>query len=164
MGLGLLGGPWLWRRPVSPCTLWRAPDAARGKMRAAHGALSGPCVLGDPAPLHPLGPCPRRGNSRETAGCGREGGKDGCLTSLKRPPRPGPAPHPPSGQANHGRWLRRDGRVGVQGGHEGHAQIPECACVRGGHRPSPLPAWARPGEERAQGRAFPRFAPPPALD
>lgn len=61
VGLGLRGGPWLWRQPVSPRTPWRAPGEVRWKMQAAHGALPGPCVLGDPAPLNSTGPFPRRG-------------------------------------------------------------------------------------------------------
>lgn len=62
-GLGLLGGPWLWRRPVSPRTPWRAPREVRWKMQAAHGALPGPRVLGDPAPLNPTGPLPETGRT-----------------------------------------------------------------------------------------------------
>lgn len=62
--------------------------------------------------------------------CGREVGKGGGhLASLKRPPGPGLAPPPPAG----GRMMEAAAawwRAGVQGGHEGHAQIPECACVR----------------------------------
>lgn len=60
-------------------------------------------------------------------------------------------------------------RVGVQGGHEGHAQIPECACVRawGWPRPPLLPARAGRGEERRgrgeRGGASPWFVPAPAL-
>lgn len=58
VGLGLLSGPWLWRWPVSLRNPQRNPGAMRWKMRATHGALLGHCVLGDPAPLNPLGPCP----------------------------------------------------------------------------------------------------------
>lgn len=121
------------------------------------GFSQAPVSWGTQPPSIPLGPARDEGNSRETAGCSREGGKDGCLTSLKHPPTSGPAPHPPSRQANHGRWLRRGGRAGVQGGHEGHAQIPECACVRGAgttRRPS-LPGRGQERSGRRAGQGFP---------
>lgn len=56
----------------------------------------------------------------------------------------------------------------MQGGHEGHAQIPECACVRGAgttrYPRSPGLGGSRSGAEGPRGRASPCFAGPPVLD
>lgn len=54
---------------------------SRWKVRAAHGALPGSCVLGDPAPLTPLGPAREGGTAEDRAGYGGEVGKGGRLAS-----------------------------------------------------------------------------------
>lgn len=154
VGLGLLGGPWLWRRPVSPRTPRRAPGAVQWKMRKALGALPGPCVLGDPAPLNPPGPCPGWG---DRAGCGGEGGRGGRLANSKRPQDRAPAlPLRRAGERWRRLW-RGEGRA-CSCGREGHAQIPR-ACVRacaGLARPPPsLLGAGRGGERGAEGGEAP---------
>lgn len=134
------GGPWLWRRPVSPRTPQRAPGAVQWKMR-------------DPAPLNPPGPCPGWG---DRAGCGGEGGR-GRLASSKRPQDRAPALRLRRAGERWRRLWRGEGRA-CSCGREGHAQIPR-ACVRacaGLARPPPsLLGAGRGGERGAEGGEAP---------
>lgn len=70
-GLGLLGGPWLWRWPVSPRTPPRASGAVQWKMREALGALLAPVSWGTQLPSVPPGPARDGGTAGRQSGVWR---------------------------------------------------------------------------------------------
>lgn len=140
----------------------RAPGAVRWKIPAAYGAFPGPCILGSQPSSSPWALT----ETGETAG--RQGGvwrgrRYGRPSDELKALRPPPTP---SGLANDRRWLRWGGGRSCRAGTRGMHKSPSVrACV--GRAPPVAPpclgeAWR--GAEEARGRAFPRFAPPPALD
>lgn len=105
---------------------------------------SGPCVLGDPAPLNPSGPCPRWGDSGETErGVAGKAVRGAVRRAQSAPLGPSPAPRPLPQRADE-RWRRLwcGGGRACSAGTRGMHRVPECACVRGA---GPARRPSRPG-------------------
>lgn len=140
VGLGLLGGPWLWRG-LFPLSLLRGQQA--WKMREALGALRAPVSWGARLPSVPLGPARDGGTARRhRARCGGEGSGE-AAGELRAPPGAEPGPLAPGG------WTTDGGGCGaVEGGRAVRARG---ACTES---PSVQRAWgwARPPSPTRRGQ------------